>query len=464
MIASPVRLRIAAALFALGCASPAHAQRPLTFTRGLPPAAALRDTIATDSASAKSAVRSDAVAPRSIARWTQGMRASAAARALLEVLGDLDARGVNPAELDVAPLRVLAAAPFASDSQRTDFESRLTSTARRAIRWLAFGRATVDATAPVDSVMEADAMGRLASGENPAAVFDAMEPRGAQYQALRRALPRYRSLAMEEPIAAQRAAQIARALEQWRALPRQPDGVSVIVNIPAFELSVVTTQADSITSDVRMRVIVGDSALHPTPIFSDSIRFIEFAPYWIVPPTIVRAELLPVAKRDPYLLTLNNYQIIDARSRVLPATAANVARVERGTAGIRQLPGGTNALGQVKFLFPNAHDVYLHDTPARGEFRLERRDRSHGCIRVADPAGLAALLLRGDSSWNTASIAHAMQAKTATRVTLARPIPVHIIYATAASRSDGSIVFYDDVYGLDAAEGARAISEGPSRP
>ncbi|MDZ7632038.1 MAG: L,D-transpeptidase family protein [Gemmatimonadaceae bacterium] len=160
-------------------------------------------------------------------------------------------------------------------------------------------------------------------------------------------------------------------------------------------------------------------------------------------------ELLPVARRDPYVLRTNNYEILDGRGRKLPITAASVKLVEARKAWIRQLPGGTNALGQVKFMFPNEFDVYLHDTPVKRDFLATRRDASHGCIRVADPAALAQLLLRDQAQWTPDAIATAMRGRTTQRVALAQSVPVHLVYATAVARPDGTVAFLEDIYGLN---------------
>jgi len=138
-----------------------------------------------------------------------------------------------------------------------------------------------------------------------------------------------------------------------------------------------------------------------------------------------------------------------------------VRALETGRARIRQLPGGTNSMGRVKFMFPNSDDIYLHDTPLQNDFARERRDRSHGCVRVADPAALARHLLRDQPEWTAERIEAAMHGSTPVTVMLTRPIPIHLTYATAVARTDGRIDFYDDVYGLDVP--VRASSETSAR-
>ena len=199
-----------------------------------------------------------------------------------------------------------------------------------------------------------------------------------------------------------------------------------------------------------MGVVVGSANEHQTPIFADTIRFIEFAPYWNVPLSIAQAELLPLAMRDPHILTVNNYEIVTRRGMVMVPSVPALRQVVAGTAFIRQLPGGTNSLGRVKFLFPNVHEVYLHDSPVRSDFQRTRRDRSHGCIRIADPRGLAVRLLHEQPEWTAARIDRAMNARTPTRVALSRGVPIYLFYATAVAEADGGAQFHPDIYGHDA--------------
>jgi murein L,D-transpeptidase YcbB/YkuD len=150
------------------------------------------------------------------------------------------------------------------------------------------------------------------------------------------------------------------------------------------------------------------------------------------------------------------------RAAVLPATRRNVEQIGKDLR-LRQLPGPGNALGLVKFILPNAHDVYLHDTPAKGLFASTRRDLSHGCIRVSDPVALAVHLLRDQPAWTPERVRGAMQGEDNTRVDLARPAPVLIVYATAMAREDGEVLFYPDIYGLDD-ELDRLLSKGYPYP
>jgi L,D-transpeptidase YcbB len=246
-----------------------------------------------------------------------------------------------------------------------------------------------------------------------------------------------------------------------RALLVTAESVAVIVNIPEFRLYAFRTDSLGRRETLSMAVVVGSANVARTPVFSDSIRYLEFAPTWNVPRSIIAAELLPFARRDPYLLRTNHYEMVDRRGRAMPYTAASVERVARGDAWVRQLPGGTNALGRVKFMFPNEHDVYMHDTPVQRDFLATRRDGSHGCIRVADPEALARFLLQDQAHWTPDAMRAAMHARAPTRVMLSQPVPVHLVYATAVMRDDGRVDVFDDIYQLDAPRSARVDSVSP---
>jgi murein L,D-transpeptidase YcbB/YkuD len=148
---------------------------------------------------------------------------------------------------------------------------------------------------------------------------------------------------------------------------------------------------------------------------------------------------------------------------VLPPTAASIEKLASGAAQLRQRPGPKNALGRVKFLFPNSNNVYLHDTPSQAAFAEARRDFSHGCIRLSQPAALAEWVLRGAPGWDAERVAREMARSSELGVPLGRPIPVVIYYTTAVARRDGTISFYEDVYGHDARL-ERALAAGYPYP
>jgi murein L,D-transpeptidase YcbB/YkuD len=248
-----------------------------------------------------------------------------------------------------------------------------------------------------------------------------------------------------------RVAQLQLTLERWRWLPHQFQRPPIIVNIPEFRLRAVDEQYHWV---LFMKVVVGRAYRHRTPVFAANIKSVIFRPYWNVPLSIVRAELLPHIEKDPAYLAKNSYEVVDSAGTVVGqgTVSEQIKRQLRsGKLGIRQTPGPNNALGLLKFDFPNPHDVYMHGTPAMELFSRSRRDFSHGCIRVEDPVALAAWLLRGNPEWNTDHIRAATLAETTFRVDLERPIPVLIVYGTAVVMEDGEVHLFRDIYGQDAA-------------
>lgn len=238
-------------------------------------------------------------------------------------------------------------------------------------------------------------------------------------------------------------------LERWRWLPRELGASHVFVNQAGFEMF---TYRDGELMDNR-RVIVG-KPFHKTPMFSDNIIYSEFNPTWTVPPSIAGSELLPKLQTDPSFTARNDYKIYAGWGASSPEV--NPYMIDWSTVSesrfpyrIVQQPGPKNALGQVKFIFPNKFNVYLHDTPARNLFSRTGRAFSHGCIRVFDPLGYAAVLYSIGGGLNTNQIEAISAAKATKRVNFKRKIPVHLAYFTTWVGDDGLPQFFDDVYGRD---------------
>ncbi|HET7293774.1 MAG TPA: L,D-transpeptidase family protein [Vicinamibacteria bacterium] len=264
----------------------------------------------------------------------------------------------------------------------------------------------------------------------------------------------------------QRVRQIELALERLRWLPRPPPGRFVVVNIPAFRLVGFESMADERPA-VQMGVVVGRAARTRTPLFFQEMRYLIFHPSWYPPRSIIRNEIVPELRQDRGYLEAQAMDAVASAEDDAPALAVGedtAALLEAGLVRIRQRPGARNALGLLKFVLPNAYDVYLHDTPATGLFARARRDFSHGCIRVEDPVALAEFVLAGSDDWTGQRIERAMHGGRTLRVDLGAPVPVFIYYTTTIVRADGRIEFYDDVYGLDRALDAalRARVEAPT--
>lgn len=257
--------------------------------------------------------------------------------------------------------------------------------------------------------------------------------------------------ALQVPLA-QRVRQIELALERLRWLPHLDGTRGVAVNIPMFRLRAWDTAAPGRT--LGMAVIVGRALDTRTPVFTGEMTHLIFRPYWNVPRSIVRHEVLPGLARDAGYLRRHGLEIVRGPgddATVVAATPANVELLHQGALRLRQPPGPRNALGLVKFVFPNDADVYLHGTPAQQLFGRARRDFSHGCVRVEDPVALAEWLLRDQAQWPREAIVAAMNGTRTLRVDLAAPLPV-VLYDLSAvvAPEDGSVHFAADLYGHDA--------------
>lgn len=248
-----------------------------------------------------------------------------------------------------------------------------------------------------------------------------------------------------------RVEQLQLTLERYRWAPHQFTVPPIVVNIPEFRLRAMNA---AYHTELEMKVVVGGAYRHQTPVFTDQMESVVFRPYWHVPLSIQRAELLPKLVRDRSYLARNGYELAPTPNAVPTRDAiddAVLAQLRAGTLHIRQVPGPENALGLVAFLFPNQYNVYMHGTPATQLFAKSRRDFSHGCIRLERPEALAAWVLRSKPEWTPARIAEAMNGTKTVAVTVERPIPVLIVYATAVVQENGDVHFFDDIYGHDAA-------------
>jgi murein L,D-transpeptidase YcbB/YkuD len=239
--------------------------------------------------------------------------------------------------------------------------------------------------------------------------------------------------------------QIRMNLVRWRWMPRELGERYVFVNVPAYQMQVMEGEKPVLA----MRVVVGDPK-HQTPLFDDEMTTIVFSPNWNVPESIIRKEMLPRLVDDPGYLERQDIQVVGTSGQVIDAEGVDWGD-ESAIAGLhfRQEPGPKNALGLVKFQFPNPFDVYMHDTPQDALFNKERRALSHGCIRLENPVALAEYVLRDNPDWTTEKISAAMNAGQEHAVPLKAHLPVHIGYFTAWVNPDGSVTYTDDPYNLD---------------
>ncbi|MDZ7631924.1 MAG: L,D-transpeptidase family protein [Gemmatimonadaceae bacterium] len=241
---------------------------------------------------------------------------------------------------------------------------------------------------------------------------------------------------------------IAMAIERWRWLPRDFSNDPLVVNLPEYRLhSYSRFQGDS-ADPLSMNVVIGRADSNATPVFSANMTQVVFSPRWHVPKSIMLGEIGPAAARDSTYLDKHNYELTTPRGVLLPNTPANIARIGK-TVYVRQRSGDDNSLGKVKFLLPNPYDIYLHDTPSRSLFSRNRRDFSHGCVRLGNPMAMARYVLGSQPAWTDSKITEAMNAGIEKYVRVPRPIPVLIVYQTAVADPDGALRYFNDVYGHD---------------
>ncbi|MGV3509105.1 MAG: L,D-transpeptidase family protein [Sphingobacteriaceae bacterium] len=203
----------------------------------------------------------------------------------------------------------------------------------------------------------------------------------------------------------------------------------IVANIPEYKLHVYENGREVLSMDI----VVGKTT-NKTVLFSDELEQVVFSPYWNVPESIVKNEILPAIDKNPRYLKNNQMEIVGTKN---------------GLPQIRQKPGPKNSLGKVKFMFPNQYNIYFHDTPAKSLFEKKKRAFSHGCIRLSQPFELAKYLLKDDPKWTDEAIQNAMNSGTEKWVTLSEKIPVSISYYTAWVDPSGDVHFRDDIYGHD---------------
>ncbi len=247
---------------------------------------------------------------------------------------------------------------------------------------------------------------------------------------------------------AQRARQLELALERLRWTPLLQGPRMIVINIPEFVLRAYEVQGERIVVRTQMKVIVGKALDTRTPLIGEDLRRIEFKPYWNVPASIARNELVPRLRREPAYWAREGFEFVGAHGADTVLSESKLQAVLAGTLRIRQRPGPRNALGDIKFVFPNRESIYLHHTPSVGLFSRARRDFSHGCIRLEQPVALAAFALQGNAGWSEDRIEAAMAQPESSTMELAAPIPVLIAYGTALVK-DGRVHFFDDIYGHD---------------
>lgn len=246
----------------------------------------------------------------------------------------------------------------------------------------------------------------------------------------------------------QRVRELELTLERLRWIPDLPAGPMVAVNLPAYRLWAFD-RANPAAQPLEMRVIVGQAVKTPTPLFIGQMRYLEFNPYWNVPRSITLKEVIPKLERNHGYLDKNDMELVGQGGVTTTVSAETIAELRAGKLRVRQRPGPKNSLGAIKFAMPNPQDIYLHSTPNREFFLKSRRDLSHGCIRVEQPAELARFVLRNDPRWDIDQIQAALEPGPTRRVDLPAVVPVVLFYATALAGRDGKALFARDIYQRD---------------
>jgi len=252
-------------------------------------------------------------------------------------------------------------------------------------------------------------------------------------------------------------------MERWRWVPDDLGAAHVRVNVPSFQLAAYEGNEQKL----QMPIIVGQ-VTWGTPLFSDRIRIVILNPYWNVPQSIARKEVLSKVFADRSYLIRESMEIVSGSgsgAHVVSPHEIDWATYTPGTFPyrLRQRPGPLNPLGRIKFLFPNRFNVYMHDTPSGRLFALPERALSHGCIRVAKPLDLASWLFREDPKWSGTRVADAIKAGSQDAIRLSQPVPLHIFYFTAVAGTEGKVEIYRDLYGIDASldRSLRELSAAP---
>ncbi|MCZ6865385.1 MAG: L,D-transpeptidase family protein [Candidatus Dadabacteria bacterium] len=281
----------------------------------------------------------------------------------------------------------------------------------------------------------------------------------------------------------ERISQIELTMERWRLLPQYLGNRYILVNIANYHLYGVENNNDSI----NMRIVVGKPQWN-TPMFSEEMTHLIINPYWNIPPSIVKDDIAPRIKEDPEYMAKRNIDALglkapekilveeneivevsenveavevvdgnnpeerklsDAEAENIQAQKEYISKVLSGKYRLRQNPGPGNPLGRIKFLFPNKHSIYLHDTPNRGFFKKAQRNFSHGCIRVEKPLELAEFVLFSNPDWTQSTVQSSINRGRTKTVHLDEAITVYILYFTTWVDNEGSVNFHKDIYGLD---------------
>ncbi len=402
--------------------------------------------------------------------WISHGKAHGQIQALMEQLGNAGWEGLAPRNYHFDTLTALIAAHtkagefWSADSGRAARTEILLTDA-----WFTFaghllnGRASTSRfeipgeifpeTEPLDTLL----LEAIRSRDLDAAVSRLL-PRHEDYARLREALAELQSgdttISGQAPDLATRIRNVRMSMERWRWLPRELGERHILVNIPDFHLEL----RNKGVIELEMKVVAGHDTTQ-TPFMSDTLTHVVFNPYWFVPASIVRSELAPKIAEQKDFFQTTDYEMVDSKTagedsaeHLDPETVewSELGKETEWPFTIRQKPGPKNALGRVKFLFPNRFSIYLHDTPNQAAFRREVRAGSHGCVRVENPVELAEKILQGQDGLAGDSLRKAIDSGARRHIRLEKPLPVHLVYFTASVDDEGRVRFSPDIYGWDA--------------
>jgi L,D-transpeptidase YcbB len=386
--------------------------------------------------------------------WTTGMGFSAKAQAVINEIGKADDWGLSAAAFE---LPLAGDLPATADAQAVA-EIKLQLAVLKYARFARGGRADPSSLSELidqaPTLLEPKVvLTEIAASPAPDAYLQSLHPKHEQFQRLRQALLKARGVgngdAAKKPRNEQEIQRLLINMERWRWMPSELGTVYVQDNVPEFTLYVVKN-GKTIHSD---KIVVGQRA-YATPIFSADMRSIVFNPEWTVPPTVVRENLLPNLRSGGWfggstsILREHGLQV-KYNGRTVDPGSINWNSVNMANIAFTQPPGPDNALGKLKFIYPNKHLVYMHDTSKRQVFKETMRAIGHNCIRMANPSQLAEILLEHDKGWDSKKIEDLLAKGVNEEVALDHPVPVHTTYFTAVVDDQFNVTSFADVYGLD---------------
>ncbi len=433
-------------------AAPAAAQAPVAadpvVTKIRERLAALKsDATADDLAALKSfyAAQSEPV-------WITPMGFTAKAQSVIDEIASADDWGLSASAFKLPPAGDLT---DAIDEEATA-EMNLSLAILKYARFARGGRANpsslsklIDQAPPLKDPNAV--LAEIVAAPDPDAYLQSLHPKHEQFQRLRAALLKARGKddANAKPASERDVQRILINMERWRWMPEELGAFYVQDNVPEFMLYVVKN-GKTIHSD---KIVVG-KLVYATPVFSSDMRSIVFNPEWTVPPTIVRENLLPGLRRGGGWFgsgsVLKEHGLkVKYNGKVVDPGSINWSSVNMANIAFTQAPGPTNVLGKLKFLYPNKHIVYMHDTIKPNLFKSAVRAEGHNCIRMEKPAKLAEILLAEDKGWDTKKIQDLLAKGYDASVVIDKPFPVHTTYFTATVDDKGNVTSFADVYGLD---------------